>query len=156
MKQKTKNLVKFWILAIALVNYVFVFAPHPAHAAISSILSGQICEPDNSTDGAPYNIARCVNNIYSFAVAIGGFVAVLMFVLAGYYYAQGGNENVTTAKSYINSTIIGLVLLFGTYALLNTIDPNLTTLPKITAPGVNCAPIIDPVDKQFNPNTTKT
>ncbi len=138
MKQKTKNLLKIWILAIALLNYVFIFAPHPAHAAINSILSGQICEPDNSTAGASTNIARCVNNIYTFAMAIGGFIGVLMFVLAGYYYAQGGNENVTTAKSYINSTLIGLVLLFGTYALLNLIDPNLTSLPKITTPGVNC------------------
>jgi hypothetical protein len=135
MKQKTKRVLKIWLLAGALFCFGFIVAPQPTHAAVNSILSGQICEPDNSTGGSAYNIARCVNNIYTFGVAVGGFVAVLMFVIAGYFYAQGGNENISKAKGYINSTIIGLVLLFGTYALLNTIDPNLTRIPKIELPN---------------------
>ncbi len=138
MKQKTKNILKIWLLSGALLCLGLIVIPHPAHAA-NSLLSGQICEPDNSSGGSGYNLARCVNNIYTFGVAIGGFVAVLMFVIAGYYYAQGGNENISTAKSYINSTIVGLILLFGTYALLNTIDPNLTRVPKIQVPTDPCA-----------------
>ncbi len=139
MKQKTKNILKIWLMAGALFCYGLAITPSLAQAAPNSILSGQICEPDNSTAGAGFNLARCVNNIYTFGVAIGGFVAVLMFVLSGYFYAQGGNENISKAKSYINSTIVGLVLLFGTYALLNTIDPNLTRIPKLTVPTDPCA-----------------
>jgi hypothetical protein len=148
MKQKIKIIFQIWALGMALFNFVLILNPAPARAAVNSLLSGQICTPDNSNEGQSTNLARCVNNIYAFAVAIGGFVAVLMFVVAGYYYALGGNENVTTAKGYINSTVVGLILLFGTYALLNTIDPNLTTLPKLTAPGADCTIKFDPITKQ--------
>jgi hypothetical protein len=117
--------------------------PQKTTSVISSLSQGQICAPDDSSAGSKYNLARCINNIYTFAVAIGGFVAVLMFVLAGYFYAQGGNENISKAKSFINSTLVGLLLLFGTYALLNTIDPNLTSVPKIELPNDFCGTVTD-------------
>ncbi|MDB4940153.1 MAG: hypothetical protein JWO40_578 [Candidatus Doudnabacteria bacterium] len=139
--------MKFWILSIALFSSTLALVPQRT-LAVNSILSGQICTPDNSTANSGNNIARCVNNIYAFSIAIGGFVAVLMFVIAGYFYTLGGNENVTKAKGFINSTIIGLILLFGSFALLNTIDPNLTSLPAVTAPGVNCDSQTDPVTKK--------
>lgn len=153
MKPKTKQILRTATLTIALFNCVWFFAPHFAHAAVNSLASGQICEPDNTPGGSAYNLTRCVNNIYAFSVAIGGFVAVLMFVVAGYYYTMGGNENVSKAKSFINSTIVGLILLFGTYALLNTIDPNLTKLPNLNAPGIKCETVtqLDPAT-----NTNKT
>ncbi len=138
MKEKTKIHLKTLILAFAVLNAALFTVPQLAHADIGSILKGQICEPDNSAMGSAFNIGRCINNIYIFAISIAGFIAVLMFVLAGYNYITGTSESISEAKKIMGSTVLGLVILFGTFLLLNTIDPNLTKVPALVAPQVNC------------------
>ena len=138
MKEKTKIHLRTLILTLAIFNAALFTVPQLAHADVSSILRGQICEPDNSGVGSAYNIGRCINNIYIFAVSIAGFIAVLMFVLAGYNYITGTSESISEAKKIMGSTLLGLVILFSAYILLNTIDPNLTKVPALVAPQVNC------------------
>ncbi len=101
----------------------------------SSNTFDMICTPDNSSNTSQYNFARCLNNVYIFAISIGSFVAVLMFVLAGYMYMSGKQEK---GKEFIRSTIFGLVILFGSYIFLNTIDPNLTNINVEPLAPINC------------------
>lgn len=105
----------------------------------AAFMQGQICIPSTDQEDSKYNLARCVNNIYTVSLAIGGFYAVLIFVVAGYMYAFGNEKSVKTARDLISSTVIGLILLFGAFAILNTIDPRLTTFEHIVLlPEVNC------------------
>jgi|GEM_PF-6708640 len=91
----------------------------------------------NPNDPA-HNLSNCINNIYVFSIGLGGFIAVFMFVWAGYMYITGGDERISKAKSIFGSTIAGLLLLFGVYAILNTINPSLTQLNGVILPQVNC------------------
>ena len=136
-KNKLKKYLATVILAVGLIwssSFLIVQAQ-----ANESFLNGQICSPDADAVNSKYNLARCVNNIYTVSLAIGGFYAVLIFVVAGYMYAFGNEKSVKTARELITSTVIGLILLFGAYAILNTIDPRLTTFEHIVMlPEVNC------------------
>lgn len=161
MKNQTRKILAIMGLTLGILGYSGILIPVQAHASIGSILSGQICEPDNSTNGSAYNLGRCINNIYIFAISIGSFIAVLMFVIAGYYYIIGTTESVKEGNSILGSTLLGLVILFGTYLLLNTIDPNLTQIQSISAPDINCqsqdsgfySPGCSPLG-ELNPNIT--
>jgi hypothetical protein len=135
---KSFKLRKFiWLLSFCAI---VVSVPLVAHAQlIDSLAEGQICSPDNSDFNSAYNLARCANNIYLFAVAFGGFYAVLMFVVAGYMYSFGSADSIKKAKDIIRSTVIGLILLFSVYAILNTIDPGLTTFENIEIEQVHCS-----------------
>ncbi len=139
--RRNKNKFKLYTLALIMsigivwsTSFIFV------HAAVNnSFLEGQICSPDTDQVGSQYNVARCVNNIYTVSIAIGGFYAILMFVIAGYLYAFGNEGSVKKARELISSTVIGLILLFSAFAILNTIDPRLTSFKDLVLlPAVNC------------------
>ncbi len=139
MKQKTKLALKLFILSISLISAAALYAPKAAYAADSPFTISQICTPDNSAAGSGYNLGRCVNNIYLFSIILSGFVGVLMFIFAGYLYIQGSAEDVEQANSIMGTTLLGMAILFGTFLILNTIDPALTKIPSISAPAVNCS-----------------
>jgi hypothetical protein len=148
----TRNKISKYLATIVLaVGLLWTSTFLIAQAAPNeSFLNGQICSPDSDRENSQYNLARCVNNIYTVSLAIGGFYAVLIFVVAGYLYAFGNEKSVKTARDLISSTIIGLILLFGAYAILNTIDPRLTSfkgiviLPEVNCDGKNCEVPIPP------------
>jgi len=85
-----------------------------------------------STQTLTYLIAY----IYEWAMAIGGIAAFIALVSAGFQYltSAGDIAKMSDAKKQITSTITGLVLLLSTFLILNTINPELTTLdiPEIT------------------------
>jgi hypothetical protein len=116
------------------VNNTTPTAPAPYHPSINNI-----CTPDQTSAGYTHNIARCINNLYITAVALAGFGAVFMLSYAGYLYITGGQETIQTAKSIFGSTITALAILFATYAILNTIDPNLTNINAVVLRNINCS-----------------
>jgi type IV secretory pathway VirB2 component (pilin) len=83
------------------------------------------------------DIGTCINRIYVISLAAGGFIAVVLIIVAGYLYMTGG-KSVETAKNIIYSVVSGLVILFGAYALLNTINPDLTTFGALSLPALTC------------------
>lgn len=80
---------------------------------------------DTVTDAADY-IAR----IYTYVVSIGGILATVMIIFGGIIYlTAGGNAGrIGEAKEYIGNALIGLVLLFTSYLLLQTLNPDLVKL----------------------------
>jgi len=83
------------------------------------------------------NIGVCINRIYVISLALGGTLSVLIIVIAGYLYMQGG-EGAKTGKNMLTSAITGLVILFGTYIFLNTINPDLTAISGYTLQDLSC------------------
>jgi hypothetical protein len=75
---------------------------------------------------APKNIGDYFNTIFLLAIGLCGALAVVMIVIGGVQYM--GDESIfgkTEAKSKITSAIFGLLIALGSYALLNTVNPDL-------------------------------
>jgi hypothetical protein len=68
-----------------------------------------------------------VNQIYIWSLSVAAILALLMIVFGGYITltSAGNAERASRGKSFILSSLIGLVLLFGSYILLRTINPDL-------------------------------
>lgn len=103
---------KIAIIALILVFPLITFAQTPA---------------TNGCTDASNSLGKCVNQIYVWSLGIAALLALFMIVIGGYITltSAGNAQRASAGKSYITSSIIGLVLLFGAYLLLNTINPDL-------------------------------
>lgn len=96
-------------------------------------------------DIGPTSIGTYIKKVYNYGVALGSTLAIIVIMVGGVIWLTSGGspERVTNAKTYIGGAIAGLVLLLGSYLLLQTINPQLVELtlpdiPSITAVKVNC------------------
>jgi len=76
----------------------------------------------NGTDFPSY-----VTGIYNFAIAVVLISALLMITIGGFYYitSAGNQAQAGTAKKIITDALLGLVVVFLIYLILNTINPDL-------------------------------
>lgn len=83
-------------------------------------------------------IGECVSDIYQWSLAVVGIVAFVQIIYAGFLYltAAGNTSKTGQARSKIGNAVLGIVLLFSSYLILRTINPDLVggtfSLPKIT------------------------
>lgn len=125
-------------------------------AGVSDTIKQFLCTPTepgqtstNNTGGtaattgntAANDLNECINKLYRFAIAFGSVIAVFFIVIGGYIYmnAGGNQESVDKAKSILESSITGLVILFGIYILLKGLNPQLLRIPSIQPPTVQYA-----------------
>jgi hypothetical protein len=81
------------------------------------------------------SIARCTNvtgmvkYFYEWGIALGGFATFISLVIGGFQYltSMGEPARLAEAKDRIKSAFFGLILLLGSWLILNTINPQLTT-----------------------------
>ena len=68
--------------------------------------------------------------LYGWMIAIGGLIAFIIIVIAGFQYlTSSGNPTKTQdAKDKILSAVTGLILLLSTVIILNVLNPELTKL----------------------------
>lgn len=80
------------------------------------------------------DISDYIKALYLFGLAIVGVIAMLFIIIGGIrYMAAAGNEaGISEAKSQITSAILGLVLVLTSWLILHTINPELTSLKKLT------------------------
>jgi hypothetical protein len=86
---------------------------------------------------APSNIGDYFSKIFLLAIGLCGALAVIMIIISGVQYM--GNDSIfgkTEAKSKILASVLGLLIALGSYALLNTINPDL-----LGGGGVNIAQV---------------
>lgn len=81
----------------------------------------------DANNNAASTLPQCVNQIYIWSLGLAALLALLMTILGSYTYmtAAGNAERASSGISYIWGAVIGLVLLFTAYLLLNTINPDL-------------------------------
>ena len=105
------------------------FAAGRAHAIDLTPISQ--LQPTTDPGG---DLANWVQSFYLFSLVGGVFLAVGVIVWAGIRYslAAGNPSTQSDARDQILQAILGLVLLFGAFIVLNTINPTLTTLSPIT------------------------
>lgn len=68
--------------------------------------------------------------IFNFLIGISGFIALVVLIMAGYQYltSAGAPEKIGDAKNKIFSALLGLIILFCSYLILTTINPQLIIL----------------------------
>lgn len=105
-----------------------------AHAAAFdlpniSCPSGIQC-PQISTAAAAENPAAYVARLYQIALAVTGVIAVGIIVAGSLFYtfAGGSTDRQREGKEMITSALWGIALLFGSYLILETVNPDLVTL----------------------------
>jgi hypothetical protein len=91
----------------------------------------------------PLGIAERVDNFYTTALAVGAIVALGVLVYGGLRYAAsaGSPAGQKEARAWILGAILGLFILFASFIILQTINPQLTeledpTLARQTQPPV--------------------
>ncbi len=97
--------------------------------------AGQTCGTNNSV--SKIDLKGYVGYMFKLIIAIAGAIAVFRITWAGFKYMT--TEAVSgkgTAKTEIQNSIYGLLMLLGSYLILRTIDPRLvnitTELPPVT------------------------
>jgi len=87
-----------------------------------------------------------IKYFYNLILIIGVMAAVGMMVLGGFRYLTSltSPAGITDAKETIFAGILGLIILFGSYVILHTINPQLTSLrlekTPVEDPGIEPPP----------------
>jgi len=99
-----------------IVSMLFVFVTLPVHAAAAAA-------PNLPLEA----LQTTVSDLYSYSLKIVGLAVFIMFLIAGLSYMIPALQKIIGADpmDIIKDAIIGMVLLFSAYLILNTINPDL-------------------------------
>lgn len=152
---KTPKILKFIVLASAIITIclsgALITAPHETSAATTNgyealNFNPQIKLPTNGMNQATITVgtysngvmtsnllAKYIKAFYDYGIAIGGILATIVLMGAGVLWlTSGGNDSkISQAKELIVGSIAGLAILFGSWVLLNTVNPDLLVLKEI-------------------------
>lgn len=139
MSNKHKILIFFALLAI-------IFLPKPGNAALDLKLYNSppclLTDQNGNCSPSQTTLEGYIQQLYNFALVIGGILAVGMIVAGSIYISVSGSvDKEREGKSFITSALLGLAILFGAYLILKTINPNLTVLTPPSAPSVDLSTI---------------
>lgn len=121
--------MKKLFIVLILSSFAFALLSAATSAALEYPLPG-LQNPQNPT---PCDYIRA---LYIFGLGIVGALAVTAIAVGGFLYMTG---QVQKGKDYILSALLGLLLLLGSWLLLNTINPDLAKL-KCDLPKGAAAP----------------
>ena len=124
-----KTFISFLLFAILFIIAIPAGAENPT------------CEPGEGTDGycllapltpdqtKPVDLGTYLATMFRIFIAVAGILATLMIIIAGFQYMMSeAGASKAEAKKKIWNAILGLLLALGSYAILNTINPELTKL----------------------------
>lgn len=96
----------------------------------------------NLRPGMP--LKELVSTIFNFLLMIAGLAAFIMIVWGGVNYltSVGDPSRMGDAQDQIFKAILGLIVMFASWMILNTINPQLVELKE---PGMAEAPKVNPV-----------
>ena len=126
---------------IVLLSIIVMIAFAPLLAAAQSTNPCTVSAVQGTADKASA-LPRCINQIYVWSLGVAVLLALLMIVLGGYYYmtAAGNAEQAAKGKEFITGALIGVVILFCAYLLLNEINPDLVNFNLKSLEGLNSGP----------------
>jgi hypothetical protein len=129
--------IKFRILSI----FSFLFLSTPLVTKAQGELTTQNYQPlesipgltDNISSTTPVNLTDFLTDGFNFLVAVAVVIAVVFITVGGFQYltstAVGSKD---AAKTRIQDSIKGIVLILLTYIILYTINPNTVSLDFLT------------------------
>ncbi len=85
------------------------------------------------------NLGEYIAGIYRYSLGIAGVLAGIMITIGGvkWLMAAGNAPAISSAQKTIFGGLIGLILLFSSYVILNTINPQLV---KLQVPAIRTVP----------------
>ena len=103
-------------------------------------LSSTTCITDASGNyqcSVPW-IGQYVVGLYNYGLSIAGILAAIVLMAGGVLWLISGGDasKVTQAKELIVGSIVGLIILAGSYVLLTQINPNLTIFQPISISAI--------------------
>ncbi len=127
MINKNKKLFLFFLFA--LLVFAFILSAHLVLADTAPKgLEGQYPEVQGyKPELVTIPIEKYAKYIFNFAIWISGFIALIVLIYAGFeYFTSAGNPGkIQDAKNRISAAFLGLIILFGSYLILTTINPGL-------------------------------
>ena len=136
MKSCYKNKIKKEFLLFFLILIVSLFV-----LDISQSLATEVDWPSLPLPGGGQatidddtELNELVRYIFNFTIMIAGLLAFFMLVFGGFrYLTSAGNPAAQKdAKDILTSAILGLLLLLGSYLLLQVINPDILILKPIS------------------------
>jgi hypothetical protein len=113
--------LKQGIISLAIMcGVVLAFAATPvSFAQITAEAPSAIL---NQTGGEG-NIKNFINTLVNWALGFLGFICVLFIIYAGFLYvtSNGSEDKAGEAKKIILYCLIGVIIIFASYAIVNTI-----------------------------------
>lgn len=137
--QKRRALLKTFIIAVAAAGFAFAGAASAFDGTpklsipIPTIGFTDLGGPVGGKDyGLPW-IAEYISGIYNYSVGLGGIIATVMIIIGGFQYMTAGGDasRVKAGKGRIADAVVGMLLLTGSYVILNTINPDLVFLKPL-------------------------
>lgn len=134
---------------------VFVLVVIPISTAIGTIELRMQTEWPVAPGGASLDPGSTITDlaryIYEWGIALGGIVAFVALLIAGFAYmtSVGDPGKMKEAMDRIKSAILGLTLLLGSWLILHTINPELTTFRPIKFAPEDVPGIQIPEDKKL-------
>ncbi len=107
---------------------------------VSSAASALQVDWPDSPLGTPLNdsseLPQLIQYLYEWGVALGGLAVFVVLLYSGFQYliSTGNPAQITATQESIKSAVIGLVLLLGSWLILYTINPELTTFKPLIMP----------------------
>ncbi len=79
--------------------------------------------------GTATDLPTIVGSLIGAALSLLGVVFVALVIYAGFLWmtAQGNDEKVKQAKKLLSGAVVGLVLIFASYAITNVVISSLST-----------------------------
>ncbi len=130
-------MIKFWKIIII---FIFINILIPS----SSVFAKTNCVGGDFPLEIPIFGLSCVSGpaaylsgLYKISLGVGVFIVAVVIVISGTRYAAA-RDNINTKKDAVSriwGALGGLALLFGSFVLLNTINPRLTELEDLDIGG---------------------
>ena len=87
--------------------------------------------------GTPITVlGRTAPEIYNIFLTIGGVIALIVLIFGGVYlgFSLGDPDAIKEAKKWIFSSLLGLIILFGSWSLLEILDPQFVVFGPVIGP----------------------
>jgi hypothetical protein len=124
MSTDMKHMIKTILIVLAL----FALAAPATNAALS--VDTSIFRPGAGSSMGGNGIALYLQQLYNAGLIIGGVLAVGMIVIGAIYRitSAGSPDRIREGNDMIISALWGVALLFGSYLILKTVNPQILTL----------------------------
>ncbi|MCX6794470.1 MAG: hypothetical protein NTY31_00500 [Candidatus Falkowbacteria bacterium] len=171
MKNKNQKILKalkasFLIVICLQMAASFALASWPSSALAIAVdpatlkFEPQIRIPGSSLDAASVDVAaydpktgkmnsdligRYIQAFYNYGMAAAGILAAIVLMAGGVLWLTSGGDSgkVGQAKELIIGSIIGTIILFSSWIILNTVNPELLNFKTIDIPAINKASFKD-------------
>lgn len=90
------------------------------------------------TYASAVDIPSYIAALYRYGLGVGVTLAMVMVVVGGFQYmtARGNPSAIGAARGRITNAVLGLLLLLGSFTLLQTVNPDLVTMRNIIVPEI--------------------